>query len=204
MKITGCVFDFGGVMTATTMPERLRPIVSSLGVDWKILVDGYDRYRRLMDGDVISYETMYDLIFADAGVEVPADAVAAIIAEDMESYRSRNERTVEFMRSLKERGFKIGILTNMCTPFVPGFKKHFADFIELADAMVISGEERMFKPQRRIYDLLARRISLPAEELCFFDDVTANCEGARKAGWNCVQFANIDQAIGDFEKLLNA
>ncbi len=191
-------------MTATTMPERLRPIVASLGIDWNILVDGYDRYRRLMDGDVISYETMYDLIFADANVEVSPENIAKIISEDIESYRCRNERTVEFMRSLKERGYKIGILTNMCKPFVPGFKKYFADFIELADAMVISGEEKMFKPQRRIYDLLAKRIGLPAGELCFFDDVTANCEGARNAGWNCVQFKDIDQAIADFDQLVNA
>ena len=34
-EISGVVFDFGGVMTLTTMPERVRAITEELGVPWQ-------------------------------------------------------------------------------------------------------------------------------------------------------------------------
>lgn len=200
--IRGCVFDFGGVMTTMTMPDRVRPLVKELGVDWKVLEDGFAKYRRQMDGDFMTIDEMYGKIWSDAGIAVSKEVNDRIIEEDMASFLYRNEGTLALMRSLKSRGFKIGILTNMSSAFGVRFRQTFPDFIELADAMVISGEARMFKPMREIYDLLRERIGLPAGEICFFDDVEANCQGARDAGWNTVRFVDCGQAARDFEALL--
>lgn len=200
--IRGCVFDFGGVMTTMTMPDRVRPLVKELGVDWKVLEDGFAKYRRQMDGDFMTIDEMYGKIWSDAGIAVSKEVNDRIIEEDMASFLYRNEGTLALMRSLKSRGFKIGILTNMSSAFGVRFRQTFPDFIELADAMVISGEARMFKPMREIYDLLRERIGLPAGEICFFDDVEANCQGAREAGWKTVRFVDCGQAARDFEALL--
>ena len=68
--IKGCVFDFGGVMTTMTMPERVRPIVQELGIPWSAIEAGFAKYRRQMDGDLISMDEMYDRTFADAGISI--------------------------------------------------------------------------------------------------------------------------------------
>ena len=200
-KISGCVFDFGGVMTSTSMPERVRPLAEGLGVPWSALEEGFARYRRLMDGGFITLDEMYDNIWADAGVSPEKSVRARILKEDQASYLYRNEDTLRLMRALKTAGFKIGILTNMPSPFAARFRRGFPDFIALADAMVVSGEEKMFKPQRRIYDLLRDRISLPADGLCFFDDSPANCDGARAAGWSAILFRGAAQAAREFSEL---
>jgi len=202
VDIRGCVFDFGGVMTTMTMPDRVRPLVKELGVAWEALESGFEKYRRQMDGDMMTIDEMYERIWADAGVKLDKKTHDRIIEEDMASFLYRNERTLEFMRSLKGRGFKIGILTNMSSAFGVRFRETFPDFIALADAMVISGEAKLFKPMREIYDLLRVRIGLPAETLCFFDDVESNCRAARDAGWHTVRFVDNDQAARDFEALL--
>ena len=203
-KIDGVVFDFGGVMTTSTMPERVRRCVAAFGIDWTHLADGFARYRRLMDGGFLTIEQMYDLIWADADVTLPADVRARILEEDFASFLDgyRNLKTLEWMKALKASGLKIGILTNMPPSFAERFRKVFPDFIAVADATVISGEESMFKPQRRIYDLLSRRIGLPPEELCFIDDVESNCDGARRAGWKAVQFESNEQVERDFKILV--
>lgn len=198
-KISGVVFDFGGVMTSCTMPERVRPVVQELGIEWKALEDGFAKYRRLMDGDYMTMAEMYAKIWEDAGITLSPEIQARIVEEDVASFLYRNERTLEWMRRLKSNGFRIGILTNMCTDFARRFRAAFPDFIEVADAIVISGEERMYKPQRQIYDLLRDRIGLPAEELCFIDDVEANCQGARDAGWHAIRFVDNEQAERDLE-----
>ena len=203
-KISGVVFDFGGVMTTSTMPERVRKYTEKFGIDWKHLETGFAKYRRLMDGGFITIEQMYELIWADADVTLAPDVRAKILEEDFASFLEeyRNAKTLAWMKALKASGRKIGILTNQPPAFVPHFKRAFADFIAVADAMVISGEERMFKPQKRIYDLLAQRIGLPAEELCFIDDVESNCEGARRAGWHAVLLEDNAQVERDFGRLV--
>ena len=199
-RISGVVFDFGGVMTTTTMPERVRRCVAEFGIDWTALERGFARYRRLMDGGFITIDEMYDLIWADADVTLAPEMKARILEEDFASFLEgyRNLRTLEWMKALKAGGRKVGILTNMPPAMSPRFRRVFADFVAVADAMVISGEERMFKPQRRIYDLLRERIGLPADELCFIDDVESNCDGARRAGWRAVRFFDNDQVVRDF------
>ena len=203
-RVDGVVFDFGGVMTTSTMPERVRACVAELGIDWRHLEAGFARYRRLMDGGLISFDEMYDLIWADAGLTLSPEVRARVVEEDCASFMEgyRNLKTLAWMKALKAGGRKIGILTNMPLFFAERFRAVFADFIAVADALVISAEERMFKPQRRIYDLLAARIGLKAENLCFVDDVEANCEGARRAGWRAVRFESNEQVERDFKLLV--
>ena len=203
-KISGVVFDFGGVMTTSTMPERVRRYTERFGIDWKHLETGFAKYRRLMDGGFMTIEQMYDLIWADADITLSADIRAKILEEDYASFLEnyRNMKTLEWMKALKASGRRIGILTNMPSPFAIRFRKAYPEFVALADAMVISGDEGMFKPQKRIYDLLRERIGLPAEELCFIDDVESNCEGARQVGWKAIRFEDNAQVERDFQMLV--
>lgn len=201
-RVSACVFDFGGVMTMATMPEKVRAIVERLGVDWSVITDGYAKYRRQLDGNFISFDDMYDLIFADNDIEIGEADKEELIEADISSFHPCNDETLALMRNLKERGYKIGILTNMPTAFVPSFKKYYKDFVALADAMVISGEEKMYKPQRRIYRLMTKRLNVEPGEICFFDDVEANCESARSCGWKAIRFTDVVQAMREFEELV--
>lgn len=201
-RVSACVFDFGGVMTKATMPEKVRATVERLGVEWRVITDGYAKYRRQLDGNFISFDDMYDLIFADNDIELGEADKEELIEADISSFHPCNDETLALMRNLKERGYKIGILTNMPTAFVPSFKKYYKDFIALADAMVISGEEKMYKPQRRIYRLMTKRLNVEPGEICFFDDVEANCESARSCGWKAVRFTDVVQAMREFEELV--
>lgn len=198
--IRAVVFDFGGVMTAATMPMRVKAVADAMGLDWGIFVEGFRKYRLDYDRGDKTLKEMYDAIFGDAGLAVAERE--RIEAADTASWLYRNEKTLEWMKALKARGFKIGILTNMAPAFAPLFRGHFADFIALADALVISGEEHLTKPDPAIYELLRARIGLPAEELCFIDDLEVNCEAARQCGWRAIRFLDNAQVVAEFEKAL--
>ena len=88
------------------------------------------------------------------------------------------------MKDLKAAGKKIGILSNMSEDFRDRlFVPRCAEYIALADAVIISGAERLVKPNRPIYDLAARRLGLTPHELLFLDDTEANVTAARRWGW---------------------
>ena len=203
MEIKAVVFDFGGVMTTSTMPQRVIELAKEKGVDWEVFRRGFEAHRLDYDAGRITLAEMYGLIWGDAGLSVDAETTAAFMAADDRSWCYRNERTLAWMKALKARGFGIGILTNMAPKFArEHFESVFADFIAVADAMVISGDEGIVKPQREIYDLLRGRIGLPAESLLFVDDVERNVAGARAAGWRALRFGTNDQVEADFERAL--
>ena len=203
MKIEAVVFDFGGVMTTSTMPMRVIELAEAKGIDWGVFKRGFDAHRLDYDAGRITLAEMYELIWRDAGIVVDADTNAAFMEADDRSWCYRNERTLAWMKALKSRGYKIGILTNMAPRFAREHcRSAFADFIAQADAMVISGDEGIVKPQREIYDLLRGRIALPAASLLFVDDLERNVSAARAAGWQAIRFETNDQVEADFERLL--
>ena len=60
--------------------------------------------------------------------------------------------------------------------------------------MVVSGEERLLKPDARIYRVLLSRYGLKPEESIFLDDNAANVEGARAVGMASERFVSAGQA----------
>ena len=192
-SIKALIFDFGGVMTTCSMPVRVRAITDELGLPWDEVTKGFGKYRLDYDRGKITIKEFYDRVWQDAGLEVSDEDRRRIEEADSASWLYRNERTLAWMKQLKKAGYRIGVLTNMPPAFVPLFREHFADFLELADAIVISGEEGVVKPDPAIYALVQSRLGLNAEELLFIDDLEKNCQAARDCGWQALRFEANDQ-----------
>lgn len=182
----GVVFDFGGVISVSPMEGwELYPFCAARGVDRTTVEAGWKRYRHLWDGGFISFDEMYRRIFADAGVEISAADLEELWEIDAVGWiRNLRPETLDLMRMLKAQGKKLGILSNMSPDFHDRlFVPRAADYRALADVEVISGLEKLYKPERPIYDLTQRRMGLSPERLLFLDDTPVNVNAARSYGW---------------------
>ena len=182
----GVVFDFGGVISVSPMEGwELYPFSAARGVDRTTVAAGWKRYRHLWDGGFISFDEMYRRIFADAGVEISAADLEELWEIDAVGWiRNLRPETLDLMRMLKAQGKKLGILSNMSPDFHDRlFVPRAADYRALADVEVISGLEKLYKPERPIYDLTQRRMGLSPERLLFLDDTPVNVNAARSYGW---------------------
>ena len=182
----GVVFDFGGVISVSPMEGwELYPFCAARGVDRTTVAAGWKRYRHLWDGGFISFDEMYRRIFADAGVEISAADLEELWEIDAVGWiRNLRPETLDLMRMLKAQGKKLGILSNMSPDFHDRlFVPRAADYRALADVEVISGLEKLYKPERPIYDLTQRRMGLSPERLLFLDDTPVNVHAARSYGW---------------------
>lgn len=98
--------------------------------------------------------------------------------------------TVNLLHDLKTKGYKIYALTNWSAETlkitIPKYS-FFKDF----DGMVVSGEEKILKPQPRIYQILLNRYHLQANETVFIDDNPANVVGATVLGIHGIVFDNV-------------
>jgi len=89
--------------------------------------------------------------------------------------------TVEAIEALHVRGVPMYGLTNMSSESVAGTLALSPAFTRLRD-IVVSGDEKLIKPDPRIYAIACQRAHLRPEDILFIDDSEDNIEGARAVG----------------------
>ncbi len=90
--------------------------------------------------------------------------------------------TVAILEGLKSIGMPVYALTNFGRETFAQTRRRFG-FFDLFDGIVVSGEEKLIKPDPRLYHLLLDRYGLEASRTVFTDDSPANIEGARALGF---------------------
>lgn len=109
----------------------------------------------------------------------------------------------EWIRSLKERGYKVYLLSNYGkTSFEAARDKERLSFLPLVDGGVISYEVKMVKPEPGIYMALLEKYHLKAEESVFLDDRAENIEAAKALGFQGIVVENFEQANKTLENLI--
>ena len=104
------------------------------------------------------------------------------------------------LRQLKEQGYRIYLLSNFGNAlFHRGMRK--MKFRKYVDGEVISYQDHFIKPEKEIYEILCRRCNVRPEESVFLDDVQANIDAAREAGFHGIVFKNLTQALDELEQL---
>lgn len=112
------------------------------------------------------------------------------------------EYTIPWIRDLKERGYKVYILSNWSEPVYEANKNTHLRFLKEVDGEIMSYRERMIKPDREIYELLCNRFNINPSEAVFLDDNAANVKGAKEFGLHAIHFKNYEQAKEELERYL--
>ena len=94
-------------------------------------------------------------------------------------------------------------LTNWSMETFPAARAKFP-ILQLIDNYVVSGEEKMVKPDRAIFQVLLDRYGLRPEECLFIDDNPDNIEGARRVGLNGIVFAGAEDLRQRIASILQA
>jgi 2-haloacid dehalogenase len=95
----------------------------------------------------------------------------------------------ELVADLKAAGIPLFGITNFSAEFWARFRPTaplFDGFIDI----IVSGEERLVKPDRAIFALARHRFGLGDGEALFVDDQPANVAAAEAAGWHAHRFVD--------------
>jgi len=104
--------------------------------------------------------------------------------------------THAIVRRLSEAGVPLYALTNFGAEFFAGFRPTEPIFELFAD-VVVSGEERVAKPDPRIYAIAEQRFGHPPGRLFFTDDSPANVAAAAARGWRAHLFTGAAALEGE-------
>jgi len=185
-SLTTAVFDLGGVL-----------------IDW----NPRHLYRKLFAGDEAAMERFLAEVCTpdwnlaqDAGRPF-AEACALLVKrhpekkELIEAFHHRwtemlagpIEGTVEILRELKERGTPLYALTNWSAETFPHALERYG-FLEWFIGTIVSGRERIVKPDPRIYRLLVERFEIDPAAAVYIDDNRRNTEAASALGLHGIHF----------------
>ena len=87
----------------------------------------------------------------------------------------------ELVEELKDRGYRLYGLTNWSAETFPLVKDNYPVF-RLLDGIVVSGEEKIAKPDPGIFSILLQRYGLKPEECLFIDDNPGNVSTGESLG----------------------
>ena len=108
--------------------------------------------------------------------------------------------TVKIIQDLKKNNYRLIALTNWSAETFPiAIKKY--KFLELLEGIVVSGEIKMLKPFKEIYDYTIEKYNLDPKKCVFIDDRLDNVEGAVICGINGIQFESPEKLINKLKEL---
>ena len=107
----------------------------------------------------------------------------------------------ELVAELDDRGVPLFAITNFSHEFFPALRARDAHLFDRFRDIVVSGTERLMKPDPAIYRLALDRFGLRAEEAVFVDDNAANVGAAAALGMHAVLFEDALSFRAELERL---
>ena len=119
--------------------------------------------------------------------------------EAIELYRSRWREMLtgevpgmrEVINELRAKGYEIYGLTNWSMETFPAARERFG-ILQMIDRYVVSGAERLIKPDYRLFHVLLDRYGLNAGECVFVDDNPDNVAAAETLGMKGIVFTGAE------------
>lgn len=106
------------------------------------------------------------------------------------------DETVAVLDDLRQSGTRILALTNWSAETFPHAVEKF-DFLAWFDGIIVSGAEKVMKPDPAIFQRLVERYQVDATEAVFIDDRQINVDAAISSGFGGVLFQSGSQLRAD-------
>lgn len=129
-----------------------------------------------------------------------ADLIAAYHLRWEETLKGPIDDSLTILRELKQAGHPLYGLTNWSHETFPLARARY-DFFDLFDGIVVSGEEKMIKPDPQLYWTLLERYDIDPQRAVFIDDNASNVQAAQALGIHGIHFHSPAQLRGELVAL---
>ena len=112
-----------------------------------------------------------------------------------------DEKCVAILEKLhQQKNFRLFGLTNWSGETFHTAKKMYP-FLDLFKGIVVSGDEKVKKPDPRLYQILIDRYDIQPGKSIFIDDTRINVEIAVDMGFQTIHFLSANQLLDELQKL---
>ena len=187
MQVEAVVFDVGRVLYQWHLRHLFEKIVD-------------DRARlEMLLGEVVTEEWHFEHDRGRTLGEMVPERIALYpeFEPEIRAYATRFNETIPgpvpgshaLVERLDARGVPLYAITNFGAEFWAGFRPSEPIFDRFRD-IVVSGEEKLAKPDPAIFALAEARFARSASTMLFIDDNRANVDAAAACGWHVHHFTD--------------
>lgn len=182
--MTHIVFDIGNVLIAWDEYAAFRDAFEDdAAIDEFFVASGFYAWNAEQDRGRSRVEAL-------AAALEHAEMLDRIFVRFAETIQHKIDGSWDILNALKARGHRVFGLTNWGAETWPVAKEVHPELRDAFEDVVVSGDEKLIKPDVRIYEALTARNDLTPGECLFIDDSPKNVKGARDAGWQAVHFTD--------------
>ncbi|MDX9728902.1 MAG: HAD family phosphatase [Bacteroidales bacterium] len=189
-KISSVVFDIGGVLIDWNPRHLFRKVFKTEEeMEWFLANVCTYEWNVQQDGG-----KLFSVATAELQQKFPeySDKIALYYGRWEEMLNGEIKGTVEIFRRLKSAGMPLYALSNWSHEAFPVAYNRY-DFMKEFDGLVVSGYEKLLKPDHAIYRVLMERYNVNPAESVYIDDNKPNAEAAAELGFNAIHFTSPDQ-----------
>ena len=199
MTIRAVYFDLGGVIVRTEYQAPRQHLAERLGMEYEDLV------KRVFENESSRQASIGQL----SEDEHWAAVMRKLRLPESETQAVREEffagdivdfALLDFMRGLRKK-YKVGLISNAWSGLRPWIISR--KFEDAFDAMIISAEVGVMKPDARIFQIALEKLGVSPSESVFLDDFPENVVGARAIGMQAIHFIQPEQALEELRQLLS-
>ena len=182
MTIKNIIFDFGGVVMDWDPryffkdhfndDEKMEHFLKNID-EWNA---EQDRGRTLAEGTEIQVAKHPEW---EKEIRAYYDNWTTMLKSDI-------PHNVEVLRKLEHSKYDLFGLTNWSAETFPYALENYDFFKIFEGKIVVSGTEKLIKPDPAIWEVLMERYQIKAEESVFIDDNAKNIEVAKNLGFICI------------------
>ena len=203
------ISDFGGVLTSPLI-QSFAAVQDQTGIPFEELGKAMSQLEQ-EEGVHPLYELEKGRLAEPDFLQKLGDTLEPALGHHPEMHRFReiyfealqpNEPMIELMRELKERGYRMAMLTNNVREWEPLWRS-MLPVDEIFELVVDSAFVGLRKPDPEIYRLTLERLGgVEAGSCLFVDDIELNCETARELGMTAVHYREPGQATTEIRLAL--
>jgi putative hydrolase of the HAD superfamily len=197
MPPRGLLLDFGGVLT-TSIWESFDAFCRDEGLPEGTVRRAFrDDPEALADLRLLETGEISDSEFAARfGPRLGIEETDGLIGR-MFGGLAPEQEVIDAVRRLRGAGVRTGLISNSWGTGI--YEPRLLD--ELFDAVVISGEVGLHKPQPEIFRLGAERLGVEPVACVFVDDLRENVAGAEAVGMTAILHRGPQETVAKLEEL---
>ena len=188
----GLILDYGNVLTHAQDQTWMETAARRLGADIAAFRDAYWEHRHAYDADLTAAAYWGRVLAASrAGTAPDAAELEWLIEADIASWNVYHDEVWALAATFRQAGGRTAFLSNSGPEVMARVRARW-QLEARFDAVIISCEVGLSKPDPRIFRLCLDRLGLRAGETLFVDDRADNIEGALWVGLRTLQFEGPD------------
>lgn len=198
MDVKLIVFDLDGVYFLDSHSNFKKNMQERFDLSLEDIVKVYFSSEKMskVKKNKITSEEFWNWAIKEWNINTTREELLEILVS---SYKV-NDKAIELIKKLKEKGYKIGVCTNNFEDRIDILEKKF-NFLKDFDTVVLSYKEGILKPDKRIYDRLCELSGLDKEEIVVSDDDSWLVDTLDNLGFKAILYKDFDQFQDDLIKL---